>query len=58
MCDSFTLNPAYQRSKSNPDSKFELFSDRHMRCYPDYTVDYEGRVVPKAEAKKINIDEL
>jgi len=34
--DAYTIDPKYQKSAANPDSKFELFSDRHKRIFFKY----------------------
>lgn len=36
MLDKYTVNPEYQRSTENPDSEYELFSDRNVRLWPNY----------------------
>ena len=39
-CDQYSVNPANQRSATNPDSEYELYSDRSARLWPGYK--YEG----------------
>jgi hypothetical protein len=39
--DRFSLNPANQRGPGNPDSEFELFSDRFERLFYQYSLDNE-----------------
>lgn len=39
--DRFSLNPANQRGPGNPDSEFELFSDRFERLFNQYSLDHE-----------------
>ena len=38
-CNMFSLDSSNQLSSLNPDSTFELFSDRMQRLYPDYNLD-------------------
>ena len=46
-CDRFSLNKQMQRNaETNPDSEFELFSDRFHRDYKGYELDAENRFRP------------
>lgn len=38
-CDRWSVDPKNQRTDQNPESEFELFSDRHMRKWPQYKYD-------------------
>jgi hypothetical protein len=58
LCDQYTINPKYQRSPSNPNSEFELFSDRHVRLWPTYVYDNLGVMRPTEKTPTINYDEL
>ena len=58
-CNMYTLNPERQRNaETNPDSEFELCSDRMNRLYPMYDLDNECRFQPNSSAETINFDYL
>ena len=58
-CNMFTLNPERHRNEeTNPDSEFELCSDRMNRLYPMYDLDNECRFVPNSRAETLNFDYL
>jgi hypothetical protein len=52
------LNPSNQRSESNPDSKFELFSDRKVRKFANYDLIDFKQLRPNAKTPVINFDHL
>lgn len=58
LCDQFSLNPKLQRSASNPESEYELFSDRFVRRWPTYCYDDKLIVRPTSETPRINFDTL
>ena len=57
-CEQFTLDPYQQMSQSNPDSGFELFSDRKVRKFPGYELKPNGCLAAKKETPTINFDQL
>ena len=56
--DQYSVNPANQRSATNPDSEYELFSDRSMRLWPGYRYDDIGVIQVNPEQQTINFDTL
>lgn len=63
LCDPemnmYSLNPELQRSMvSNPNSKFELFSDRMLRMFPSYRLDKSCRFQPGEMTPTVNFTDL
>lgn len=56
--EQWSLNPALQRSSSNPDSEFELFSDRYVRRFSKYTLLDHKFLVANKNTPTINFDHL
>lgn len=56
--DQFSLNQKLQRSPSNPESEYELFSDRAVRKWPDYRYNEKMIMKPKENTPVINFDHL
>ena len=53
-----SLDQTKQRNeKTNPESDFELCSDRMQRLFPAYTLDENG-IVPKPDAETVNFSNL
>lgn len=57
-CDHFTLVRKYQKSATNPDSEYELYSDRAARLWPDYRYNKKGVLTPTERQATINFDTL
>jgi hypothetical protein len=57
-CDRWSVNPKNQRSEQNPDSEFELFSDRHVRKWPHYHYDAKGVIRPSKQCEVINFEKF
>ena len=54
-----SLDSTKQRNeKTNPESPFELCSDRLQRLYPTYTYDGISGFVPKAGSETVNFANL
>lgn len=47
-----------QKTKENPDSKYMLYSDRHMENWPDYELNFEGALIPKKDTPTVNFELL
>ena len=56
--DRFSVNPALQKTVKNPDSEFELFSDRHQRQWSQYFYDDLGVIRPHAHAEMVSFDKF
>ena len=58
-CDRFSLNTQMQRNaQTNPESEYELFSDRFHRDYKGYELDAQNRLRPCLNTEKANFDDL
>jgi len=53
MHNRFSLNREHQ-STSAKTTEFELFSDRFVRLFPTYVLDYRCRIRPGPETKTVN----
>ena len=56
--DLYSANPANQRSALNPNSKFELFSDRYARLFSKYELDTNLRLRCSDETPTLNFETL
>ena len=55
----YTLDPTRQRHpETNPDSEFELCSDRLLRKFPGYSIAEDTRIVPGPSIQKIKFTDL
>ena len=57
MHNRFSLNPERQ-STAAMTTEFELFSDRFVRLFPTYVLDYRCRIRPGPETQTANFDNL
>ena len=54
--NTYTLNASKQRHpETNPDSEYELCSDRMLRKFPGYHYDAETRIVPGESIQTNNL---
>lgn len=58
LCETFTLDPKYQRNEANPNSEYELYSDRYIRKFSHFNIDNQLRFTPNEKAQTINFDNL
>ena len=62
LCDAemnmFTLKASNQKSQANPNSDFELCSDRLARKFPTYELDEICRFKPGPDAERINFNDF
>ena len=55
----FSIDDTRQRCvKANPDSPFELCSDRMQRLFPEYDLDPQGIFLPRETAPRLNFNGL
>jgi hypothetical protein len=52
--DTYTLKKELQRSASNPDSEYELFSDRITRIFPSLVLDDRLILQPGPQSQTVN----
>jgi len=46
----YSLREEVQKTTENPDSPYELFSDRCKRLFPTYLIDSQSRLIPGPDA--------
>jgi hypothetical protein len=57
--ETFSVNKKLQRSTSNPNSQYELYSDRYVRKYYQYSIDHNNLVLRANEnTPTINFQKL
>jgi hypothetical protein len=54
----YSLNKDLQKTTENPDSPYELFSDRIKRLFPTYILDNKLRLMPGPDASVVDYEEL
>ena len=57
-CERFSLQASNQRSNTNTDSPYQLYSDRYVSCFSDYLIGNHLELRPKEGTPTINFAAL